>query len=74
MFGILMALGIVFVLYAAFLYLMAQGNEERINTAKTVLIYSIVALIVGVLAGGVSVLIQDFVAQVPDSGGGALNL
>ncbi|MEX2054137.1 MAG: hypothetical protein WD883_01150 [Candidatus Colwellbacteria bacterium] len=61
MFGILMALGIVFVLYAAFLYLVAQGDDTRITTAKKVLIYSIVALVIGVLAGGISVVVQDFV-------------
>ena len=49
MFGILMALGIVFVLYAAFLYLIAQGNDEKLKGAKNVLIYSVVALVVGVL-------------------------
>jgi len=63
MFGILMALGIVFILYAAFLYLLAQGSEDKINRAKNVLIYSVVALIVGVLAGGVSVVVQDFVGN-----------
>ncbi len=62
MFGILMALGIVFVLYAAFLYLIAQGNTEKVDNAKRVLIYSVVALVVGVLAGGVSVVVQDFLA------------
>ena len=69
MFGILMALGIVFVLYAAFLYLLAQGNEDRIATAKNVLIYSIIALVIGVLAGGVSVVVQDFVGGVADGTG-----
>jgi len=64
MFGILMALGIVFVLYAAFLYLIAQGNEDRISSAKRVLIYSVVALVIGVLAGGVSVVVQDFVGGI----------
>jgi len=63
MFAILMALGIVFVLYAAFLYLVAQGDDTKITTAKKVLIYSIVALVVGVLAGGVSVVVQDFLTS-----------
>lgn len=61
MFGILMALGVVFVLYAAFLYLIAQGDDTKISTAKKVLIYSIVALVIGVLAGGISVVIQEFI-------------
>ena len=64
MFGILMALSIVFILYAAFLYVISQGNEDRIKMAKTILIYAVVGLVVAVLAGGVSVVIQDFIADV----------
>lgn len=64
MFGILMALSIVFILYAAFLYVISQGNEERIKTAKTVLIYAVVGLVVAVLAGGISVVIQDFIGNI----------
>ena len=63
MFGILMALSIVFILYAAFLYVISQGNEERIKTAKTILIYAVVGLVVAVLAGGINVVIQDFIGN-----------
>ena len=62
MYGILMALGVVFLLYAAFLYLISQGSDERISTAKKVLIYAIVALVVGVLAGSISKLVQTWIA------------
>jgi hypothetical protein len=44
---------VVFILYAAFLYLISQGSDERISTAKKVLIYAIVALVVAVLAASV---------------------
>lgn len=64
MFGILMALAIVFILYAAFLYIIAQGNEDRIKTAKTILIYAVVGLVVAVLAGGISVIVQDFITDI----------
>ncbi len=60
MFGILMALGVVFIVYAGFLYLIAQGNDTKLATAKKVLIYAIVGLIIGVLAGGVALMIQRF--------------
>src|SRR3989344_6718251 len=63
MFGILMALSIVFILYAAFLYIISQGNEERIKTAKTILIYAVVGLVVAVLAGGINMVIQDFIGN-----------
>jgi len=64
MFGILMALSIVFILYAAFLYVISQGNEDRIKSAKTILIYAVVGLVVAVLAGGISVVIQEFIAEI----------
>ena len=64
MFGILMALSIVFILYAAFLYIISQGNEDRIKMAKTILIYAVVGLVVAVLAGGISVVIQDFIGTI----------
>jgi hypothetical protein len=60
MFGLLVALSIVFILYAAFLYVIAQGNDERIGTAKKILIYAVVGLVVGVLAGGIGVAVQSF--------------
>src|SRR3989344_1864640 len=63
MFGILMALSTVFILYAAFLYIISQGSEDRIKTAKTILIYAVVGLIVAVLAGGINIVIQDFIGN-----------
>lgn len=71
MYGLLMVLGVVFVLYAAFLYLISQGSDERISSAKKVLIYAIVALVVAVLAGGVSTLIENWGGV--DTGGGIGN-
>jgi len=62
MYGILMILGVVFVLYAAFLYLISQGSDERIGNAKKVLIYAIVALVIAVLAWGVSGLVENWMA------------
>jgi len=61
MFGILIALGTVMVLYSAFLYLFSGGSEDRISAARKTLTYAIVALVIAVLAGGVGVLIQNFV-------------
>ncbi|MBU2101725.1 pilin [Patescibacteria group bacterium] len=59
MFNILMALGTVFVLFAAFLYMISRGDPEKIQTAKRALIYAIVALVIGVLSGGVDALVKD---------------
>ncbi|MEX2054136.1 MAG: peptidoglycan-binding protein [Candidatus Colwellbacteria bacterium] len=61
MFGILMALGIIMVLYSAFLYLFSGGDDTRISTARKTLTYAIVALVIAVLAGGVGVLVQNII-------------
>ncbi len=72
MFGILIALGTVMVLYSAFLYLFSGGNTERIDTARKTLVWAIVAMVVAVLAGGIGALVQNFVG-VTGSGGEEIN-
>jgi hypothetical protein len=58
LFAIFLALAVIFFLYAAFLYLTAGGNEATVGRARTVLIYSVVAVVVAVLAGGFVPLIR----------------
>jgi len=70
LFTILMALAVVMVVYAAFLYLTAAGNPERITSAKKTLIYAIVAIVVALVAGGIPVLILNLLG----GGGGGLGL
>ena len=53
MFIIFIALAVVFLLYAAFLYLTAAGNGDKVKTARNVIIYSVVALVVAIIAGGI---------------------
>jgi hypothetical protein len=50
-FGIIVfIIAIVAILYAAFLFLTAGGNEESLSTAKKVLIYGIIGIAVALLA------------------------
>ena len=58
MFAIFLALAVIFLLYAAFMYLTAAGNESRVTAAKNVLVYSIVAVAIAVLAGGIVPLVR----------------
>jgi len=46
-------LGIVIILYAAFLYMTAAGDDEKINKAKKAFVYGIVGIIVAMLAYGI---------------------
>lgn len=61
MFGILLALAVVFLLYAAFLYLTAAGDSGKTDQAKNIIIYAIVAIIVAVLAKGIIMVAQSLV-------------
>ena len=58
LFAILMSLAVVMIIYAAYLYLTAAGNPERITSAKKTLIYAIVAIVVALVAGGIPKLIE----------------
>jgi len=61
MFGILMALSIVMILYSAFLYMFSGGSDDKIKKAKDTLTYAVIAVVVAVFAGGAGVLVQNFV-------------
>ncbi|MFH1192950.1 MAG: hypothetical protein V1656_01375 [Candidatus Jorgensenbacteria bacterium] len=57
MWGILLALAVIFILYSAFLFLTSGGNEEKVKAAKNYLIYAVVAVAVGILATGIVALV-----------------
>jgi hypothetical protein len=61
MFNVFLGLAVIFVIFAAFLYLTATGDTNRLNQAKNVLIYSIVAIVIALLAGGVTTLVQNII-------------
>lgn len=61
MFGILLALAVIFIVYAAFLYLTAAGDEKKIGQAKDIIIYAVVAIVVAVLAKGIILVAQSLV-------------
>jgi len=48
--GIVFIIGIITMLYAAFLYMTAAGDDEKINKAKKAFVYGIVGIIVAMLA------------------------
>lgn len=71
LFTILLVLAVIFIILAAFQYLTAGGEEEKIKQAHKKIIFAIVAIAVAFLAQGVSFV----VAQLLNSGqGGAVNL
>jgi len=68
MYGILMALGTVFILLSAFFFLTSGGNADRVGTARRTLIYAIVALVIAVLAGSAKFLVGNLLdVEVPNT-------
>ena len=49
-FGILIIVATVLILYAAFLYMTAGGSEDNIATAKKYIIYAVIGLAIAFLA------------------------
>lgn len=48
--GLIAALAVVSILYAAFLFLTAGGNEERTTKAKTFFLYGVIGVAVALFA------------------------
>lgn len=69
---------IFFVIYAGFLFVTAQGNEEQIKTAKKVLIWSLIGVAVLLGAKVIAYAIKGTVELLRPSGGtelpGGINL
>ncbi len=51
--GLFFAVAVLFIFYAAYLYLTAAGEPEKLTKAKNQLIYSIIAIVVALLAGSI---------------------
>ena len=58
MFGLLLAVAAIYILLAAFKFLTASGDSEKIEDAKRMLTYSVVAIVVGALTKGLIAVAQ----------------
>ena len=71
MFSFLVFLAIVFVLVAAYKYLTAAGDPEKVKSASNTLIYAAVAIAVALLARGLPFLIGGLIGrEIGGAGGG----
>lgn len=48
--GLLIALATLFIIYAAYVYLTAAGDPEKVKTANRVILYAAIAIAVGLLS------------------------
>ena len=62
-FVFLVIVAIIFVLLAAFNYLTAGGDPEKVKTASNELIYAAIAIAVGLLARGLPLLVSGIVGD-----------
>ena len=65
-FWFFIVLAIIFTLIAAFRYLTAAGNPERVRSASVTLLYVVIAVLVALIAKGFPQIISSFI-------GGGLN-
>lgn len=59
---IFFAVAVIFILFAAFNYLTAQGQPEKIQTAHKMLIWAAVAIAVALLAVGAQAIVKSFLS------------
>lgn len=59
LFAILLAVAVIFIILAAFKYLTAGGDSEKIKSAHTQLIYALVAIGVALLSKGLVYLVKQ---------------
>ena len=60
--AIIFIVGILIILYAAFMYMTAAGDEEKIGKAKRTFIYGLVGVGIAILAFGIWELVASFLA------------
>ena len=59
MFGIFWIVAVGIIIWAAFTFLTAGGNEEKIEKAKKILLYALIAAAVVLLASGVKPIVTN---------------
>src|SRR5690348_8283775 len=63
LFVFLIILSVIFIILAAFNYLTASGDPEKVKTASHQLIYAVVAIVVAVLARAIPLIVATFVGS-----------
>lgn len=58
-FTVFLIVAVIGLIYTAFMYLTAAGDMDKIKKARTSLVYSIVAIVIALLAGSMPDLIEN---------------
>ena len=62
LFTLLLIFSVIFIILAAFKYLTAGGDDEKIKSAHKMIIYAVVALVVAFLAQGIRFVVEELVS------------
>jgi len=63
LFYFLILLAVIFIIVAAFKYLTAAGDPEKVKAASHALLYAAIAIVVGILAKAVPSLVGSIIGQ-----------
>ncbi|KKL68087.1 hypothetical protein LCGC14_2128510, partial [marine sediment metagenome] len=55
---LLFALAGIFIIIAGFQYLTAQGDPEKTKSAKNMIMYAIIAIVIGLVAFGIEAIVK----------------
>lgn len=56
---ILASLGTLMIVVAGYLFMTSGGNPQKLATAKSALLYAIIGMITGLLAGAIALMVQS---------------
>lgn len=56
---VLAALGTLMIVVAGYLFMTSGGNPQKLATAKSALMYAIIGMITGLLAGSIALMVQS---------------
>lgn len=59
MYSVLIGLAVVFIILAAYQFLMAGGDSEKVTKAKNSILYAVLAVVVALLATGIVKIVQE---------------
>lgn len=63
MIGIFWIITVAFLIWAAFLYLTAGGEEEKLNEAKSRVIYALIAAAIALLSTGIQAIVRNLLTN-----------
>ena len=58
---IVIAISVIFFVFAGFLYVTSGGKEEKVKDAKNYLLYGIIGIAVSLLAGAITIVVVNLI-------------